>query len=274
MVVHFTIALASVGVLLRVLSLLGKPAFVSPAAATLLILAAISSVVAVQSGTAAHGPVERAPGARPVVMEHEEWGERTRNLLIIIGVLELLGLALRNSPKLRLVQALAAVAGLGAVFAVYKAGDQGGDLVYNYAGGVGIRSGDPKDVERLLLAGLYHQALADRKAGQADRAAELFVTAQKRFPADAEVQLLAAESMLLDQKTPQAAVEALAKVTAPAENRFLNVRLASLQADAYEATGRKDDAAKALEAVIARFPNPRLQQRLDALKGGASAPAR
>lgn len=272
MVVHFTIALTIVGVALRLLSMLGRPAFLSPAAATLLILAAISSVVAVKSGTDAHGPVERAPGARPVVMEHEEWGERTRNALIVIGALELLGLALRNSPKSRAVQALAAVAGLGAVFAVYQAGDQGGTLVYNYAGGVGIRSGDPKDVERLLLAGLYHQALADRKAGQADRAAELFVTAQNRFPADAEVQLLAAESMLLDRKNPQAALEGLAKVTVPAENRFLSIRLASLQADAYEATGRKDDAVKALEALLARFPNPRLQQRLDALKGAGSVP--
>ena len=58
-VVHFTIVLAIVGVALRLVSLLGKPAFASPAATTLLLLAAVSSVVSVRSGTAAHGPVER-----------------------------------------------------------------------------------------------------------------------------------------------------------------------------------------------------------------------
>jgi len=61
-VVHFTIVLAIVGVALRLVSLLGKPAFASPAATTLLLLAAVSSVVSVRSGTAAHGPVERPRG--------------------------------------------------------------------------------------------------------------------------------------------------------------------------------------------------------------------
>ena len=68
LVVHFTIVLAIVGVAFRLVSLLGRPAFASPAAATLLLLAAASSVVSVRSGTAAHAPVERAPGARPPVM--------------------------------------------------------------------------------------------------------------------------------------------------------------------------------------------------------------
>ena len=148
-VVHFTIVLAIVGVALRLVSLLGKPAFASPAATTLLLLAAVSSVVSVRSGTAAHGPVERAPGARPAVMEHEEWGERTQTALLIVGAIEILGLVMRRSPKVRLVHSLAAVAGLAAVVCVYEAGEHGGELVYGYAGGVGIRSGNTKDVERV-----------------------------------------------------------------------------------------------------------------------------
>ena len=44
-------------------------------------------------------------------------------------------------------------------------------LVYAYAGGVGIRSGDPADVERLLLAGLYNEAQAERKAGRLNESA-------------------------------------------------------------------------------------------------------
>src|SRR6185436_9919244 len=142
-VVHFTIVLAIIGVAFRLVSLLGKPAFASPAATTLLLLAAASAVVSVRSGTAAHGPVERAPGARPAVMEHEEWGERTQTVLLVLGAIENLGLALRKSPKARVVQAVAAVVGLGAVFCVYETGEHGGELVYAYAGGVGIRSGDP-----------------------------------------------------------------------------------------------------------------------------------
>ena len=127
-VVHFTIVLAIIGVAFRLVSLLGKPAFASPAATTLLLLAALSSVVSVRSGTAVHGPVERAPGARPAVMEHEEWGERTLATLLIVGAIELLGLALRKFSKVHYVH------GLAAAFCVYEAGKHGGELVYAYAG--------------------------------------------------------------------------------------------------------------------------------------------
>ncbi len=273
-VVHFTIVLALIGVAFRLVSLLGRPAlaFASPAAATLLILAGGSGYFAARSGIAAHGPVERVPGSRGAVMEHEEWGTQAHFILAGLGLIELAGLALRRSPKVKLIHGLAAVVGLAAVAYVYEAAEHGGELVYNYAGGIGIRSGDPKDVERLLLAGLYHQAMADRKAGQGERAAELIATAVKRFPTDVEVNLMAAESMLVDQKNPLGTLATLARVQVPPENRILSMRQATLQADAFEAAGEKDEAVSTLESVLKRFPNPRLQQRLDALKSGA-APA-
>ncbi len=267
-VVHFTIVLVIVGVAFRLVSLLewSAFAFVGPAAAALLILAAASAMVSVQTGVAAHGPVERAPGARQAVVEHEEWGERTRTVLLVLGAIELLGLALRRSPKAKVVRALAAVVGLVGVFCVYETGEHGGELVYAYAGGVGIRSGDPKDVERLLLAGYYHQSLADRKAGRADQAAALITAAVERFGSDPEVRMLAAESILIDRKNPQGAIDALAALEVPPDNRILRVQRAMLLADAFEAAGRKDAAIAALEPVLSAFPNPRIQQRLDALK--------
>ncbi len=268
-VVHFAIVLVIIGVAFRFVSLLGRPAFAftGPAAATLLILAALSGVVSVRTGDAAHGPVERAPGARPAVTEHEEWGERTQIVLLVLGAIELLGLAMRKSPRLRAINIASAVVGLVAVFSVYETGEHGGELVYAYAGGVGIRSGDPKDVERLLLAGYYHQAMEDRKAGRAQAAAGLIQQARERFPSDPEVQMLAAESLLLDQQNPQAAIDALAVLSVPDGSPFMRFQRATLQANAYEANGQKDQAIAALEAVLANAPNPRLQQRLDQLKG-------
>jgi uncharacterized membrane protein len=266
LVVHFTIVLVIIGVAFRLVSLLGRPAFAAPAATTLLLLAAASSVVSVRSGTAAHGPVERAPGSRPPVMEHEEWGERTQIILLVLGAIELAGLALRTSPKARLVHVLSAVVGLAGVYAVYETGEHGGELVYAYAGGVGLRSGDPKDVERLLLAGYYQQAMTDRAAGRPEQAATLIAQAAARFPRDPEVQMLEAESQFLDRKSPQVAIDRLTALELPADNRFMAFRKAGLLADAYEATGRKPEAAAALESVLKAFPNPRLQQRLEALR--------
>ena len=56
----------------------------------------------------------------------------------------------------------------------------------------------------------------------------------------------------------------------PEGNRVLIGRKATLQADAYEAAGQKDQAIAVLEKTVAAFPNPRMQLRLDALKGGTA----
>jgi uncharacterized membrane protein len=265
-VVHFAIVLVIVGVAFRLVSLVGKPAFASPAATTLLLLAALSAVVSVRTGTAAHGPVERVPGSRPAVMAHEEAGDRAQMVLLVLGLVELVGFAMRKSPRVRMVHAVAAVVGLAGVFAVYEAGEHGGELVYSYAGGVGIRSGDPKDIERLLLAGSYHQAMSDRAAGRSQQAADLIAETAARFPADLEVRLLAAESLLIDQKNAQAAIDGLTQIQVPAENRVLGFRKATLLADAYQAAGQKDAAIAALESVLKTFPNARLQKRVEELR--------
>jgi hypothetical protein len=178
-----------------------------------------------------------------------------------------------RSPKARIARIAAASVGVVALFCVYEAAEHGGALVYSYAGGVGIRSGDPKDIERLLLAGLYHQSLEDRKAGNRDQAAELVSLAARRFPNDTEVRLLAAESLLIDQRNVQGAIDALAATDVSANNRVLRTRRAMLQADAFEAAGQKDAAIAVLQPVVEAFPtNARLRERLDALRGAGSAP--
>jgi len=101
---------------------------------------------------------------------------------------------------------------------------------------------------------------------RAEQAAGLIAQAAERYAADPEVQMLAAESKLVDRKDPQGAIAALNAVQLPADNRFMAFRKAGLLADAYEATGRKPEAAAALEAMLKVFPNARLQQRLDALR--------
>lgn len=266
-IVHFTIALAIVGVVFRVISLYGRPAFASPLAATLILISAATSVVAVQSGVAAHGPVEQVPGARAAVVEHEEWGERARNALLLAAAAELIGLFFARSPKVKVARGVAAAVGVLAVICVYEAAEHGGELVYGYAGGVGIRSGDPKDVERLLLAGLYHQARADRKGGRSDQAAELIGLAARRFPADLEVRMLAAESRLIDGKDAQAAIDALAAIEVPPDNRVLRTRRAMLQADAFESAGQKDAAIAVLQPILEAYPaSTRVKDRLDKLR--------
>ena len=66
--------------------------------ATLLLVAAATSILAVKSGAEAHGPAERVPGAREAVQDHEELGERTRNLFLLVAALELAAIAFKQRP--------------------------------------------------------------------------------------------------------------------------------------------------------------------------------
>jgi uncharacterized membrane protein len=266
-IVHFVVALLFIGVLLRLVSLAGRWAFTGPAAATLLLLGTAAAMVAVRSGTDAHGPVERIPGARNAVTEHEDAGEWARDVFLVVVALEIAALALGNRPARRWALIASGVVGLAGLGAVYKASELGGQLVYKYAGGVGTRYGDSADVQRLLMAGLYQQAMQDRGAERPDAAAQTLELMVQRFPGDPNVQLLRAESQLLDLKDAKAALATLAQISAPADNRLLSTRMAFLKADAYTAAGLKDSARVTLEALSRTLPNnPRIKQRLEQLK--------
>jgi uncharacterized membrane protein len=272
-VVHFAIALAIVGVLFRAASLLGRPAFVSPAAATLLILGSIAVVLAAYTGDQAHGPIEQMPGQRPVVESHEAWGNRAEVVFVTVLILEVLALVAARWPWARYVMYASLVVGVIGVGLLYAAGKRGGEIVYGYAGGVGTRSGNPEDVQHLLLAGLYQQAMLDRRNGRAGAAAALIDEAAQRFPDNIDVQLLKAESLLVDRKDAAASLQALRAIAPPTENRALRVQHALLTADALVAAGQRDGAIATLQQVQAEVNSPRVQQRLDALQGRQS-PAR
>jgi predicted Zn-dependent protease len=140
-------------------------------------------------------------------------------------------------------------------------------LVYSYAGGVGIRSGDPQDVGRLLLAGLYHQGQLDRKESRPLEAAAAFEEMARRFPDDPTIQLLGVESLLQDRKDPAGALKALDGVAVPAGDQRIALRVGLLRADALAQTGQTDSARTTLQALATAFPtNQRVKDQLAKLK--------
>lgn len=264
-IVHFVVALIVVGVAFRLVSLLANVRWLVLAASTLIALGAAASVLAVRSGLDAHGAVERVPGARAAVAEHEVWGERARNTFLILLVIEAAAtaVAVRRPLAARRAGVVAAVAGFIAVALLYKAGAAGGDLVYSYAGGVGIRSGAPEDVNRLLIAAAHHQAEADRKAGKLMEAAALTDLVADRFPDQLELQLARVESTINDLKLPQVALERLATIHLPTDDTRLRVRAGLLRSDALAAAGDVMAARQVLEMLKAEFPsNQQIKRRL------------
>jgi len=266
-IVHFVIALLYVGVGARVLSFLPlgrRFAFLNPAATTLVVLGAIATVPAAASGTAAHGPAERVPGAREAVVEHEEWGERTRNAFLIIAALELgaLGLAVRQPKAGRALRAVAGVAGVVGLWVVFEAGEHGGQLVYNYAGGIGVRSGDTADVRRLLVAGLYHNAQLERNAHNGEAAYHWFEELARVSPGPATT-LMRIESLIRDRNDGAGALAELRAMN-PGESEGMIVRQGLLVADAWTAMNETDSARAVVDDLARRYPeNRRIQARLN-----------
>jgi hypothetical protein len=263
-----------VGVIARLLSLLppaGRLSFLGPMAALLVLLGTGASFVAVKSGMDAHGPAERVPGARGAVEEHEEWGTRARNAFVFVAFFELGALALASRKRLAVgLRAAAALAGAVGLWVLYEASEHGGRLVYSYAGGVGVRSGDPADVRRLLVAGLYHNLQAARDAGRKDDAARLADELVRQMPDDPGVRLLGVESLIRDREDPGAALASLASLELPADDRRLAVRRGILTVEAYRAAGLADSAQATIDDLMRRYPDdPRLAAALERLEGGA-----
>ena len=267
-IVHFVVGTLIIGVIFRWISLTGKAAFTRPAAATLLIAGAAAAVAAAQSGSQAHERAERMPGVRAAVQSHEDAGDWTRDVFLVVGGLEIVGLFLSRREQWRgYVEIASAVVGLAGIGALYKAAERGGDLVYSYAGGVGLRTGNPDDVGRLLNAGLFNQAMLARSEHRNAEADSLISELARRNPASVDVQLVAAQSLMTDRKDPRAALAALDRIVVPDSQAFLRMRIAFTKADVYAAAGMKDSARAVLTKLMAQNPdNPRIRQRLERLK--------
>jgi hypothetical protein len=236
----------------------------------LLVLTAICAYLGVLSGNEAHEYIEDIPGIRQAIDEHEEWGERTRNLFIGIAALELVGLAFMSEKRRniqRYVHYATAIAGVVGLAFIYETGEHGGALVYAYGGGVGTRSKKPEDVQNALVAGLYNAAMQDRQAGRKDDAARLISEIERARPNDPNIKLITIESMIKDKNDPNAALAAL-RGFAPGEDRRLRLRVGQLKVDAFEAAGQKDSAVVTINQLVQEFPtNPRLKDRAAKLQG-------
>jgi uncharacterized membrane protein len=271
-ITEFAVALLISGVVARWISLTGKLPFTRPGAAMLLLLGTLAAVLAVRSGTQAHELAERVPGIGGAVNVHEDAGHWVQDVFLGVAAIELIALALVNRPVWRRwAEVASAVAGLAGAAAVYRAADLGGDLVFNYAGGVGIRSGDTTDVGHLLTAGLYEEAVVARQAHRSGEADSLMTFLNRLHPNDPFVQMAYAQSLMLDRKDPKAALAVLDGIRMPDSLGFMKARLAFQKVDAFAAAGMNDSARATLTALGRQFANnPRMsgmiRQRMERLK--------
>jgi len=266
-IVHFVIVAAGLGIVFRWAWLTGRLAWTGPAATTLILIGTVAAWAAVRSGDNAHGVSQRIPGVDMAVRVHEDAGHDTQNILFLIAALEVVALVPAIARWRRGVLAVSAVVGLGGLYEIYNVGHLGGDLVYSYAGGVGLRSGDTTDVNRIILAALYNRAQLDRKEKNSAGAAQAFADLAARFPSDVAVQMASVESLLQDRKDPAAALAALNQMPVPADTARMYTRYQMDRVDAMAGAGQKDSARAILTALSQKFPkSQRFRDRLEKMK--------
>jgi uncharacterized membrane protein len=266
-IVHFVVAGAGLGIFFRWVSLTGKLKWTDQAATALIVIGAVAGWFAASSGIAAHGVAERIPGAVHAVQEHEEAGLALRTGLIVLAVIELVLLvpAVAKWRKAGLI--VSSLVGVWGVAGIYYAGHEGGELVYSYAGGVGTRSGDTTDVNNLVKAALYNRAALSRTQKNEAGAAAGFAELAAKFPEDQTIQIMGAESLVIDTKDYAGALTALAKIPQPADTARTYRRYLLAKVDAYIGAGKKDSAKAILEPLVAKAPNNKaLQTRMEKLK--------
>ena len=143
--VHFPIVLILIGTAVAVLAVFLRRWHLPWAAAGLLLAGAVGTMAATWSGEEAHEEAgELPPETEQIIEEHEEWGERTRNLAIVAGLLAAGAVMATRYPKTSRGLAIAtAIVGLAASYAVSETGRRGGQLVYEHGVAVSAPSSSP-----------------------------------------------------------------------------------------------------------------------------------
>ncbi|MBE2180919.1 MAG: hypothetical protein IAE97_10650 [Chthoniobacterales bacterium] len=144
-VVHFPIVLILIGMVCAVVSVFIQRWHLHLLAAVVLSTAAVGAVVATVTG----GQDEEMAGelsgpAEHALEEHEQWGERTRNLALVAAAFAI-GAAALSKVRLagRSLSVITAVVSMAAAYSVAQAGHYGGQLVYRH--GLGINTAGASD---------------------------------------------------------------------------------------------------------------------------------
>ncbi len=141
-VVHFPIVLLLLGAVVAIAAVFYRKHGVPALAAGLLVLGALGTWAAVQSGESDGGLVENtSPQVNSLVDAHETWAKRTLTISVLAAFAAGGSALLARWPRIgRAVAIVAAVVSGAAAYGVYETGHRGGALVYRHGAGVEIAS--------------------------------------------------------------------------------------------------------------------------------------
>jgi uncharacterized membrane protein len=138
--VHFPIVLIFLGTLLSILTIFTRRGALPQFAAVILILAAGSAQLAINTGSdQVDEVIQRMPDAKPLILVHAEWGMKMRTAAVIGAISALVALAAFRLRRFRRVLAfITTIVAAWACFCAFMAAEHGGAMVYHH--GVGVKA--------------------------------------------------------------------------------------------------------------------------------------
>jgi uncharacterized membrane protein len=137
-IVHFPIVLLLMGMGVALLAVFWRKHHVPALAAVLLVLGALGTWAAVESGKSDGGLVESSSlELNALVDAHETWAKRTLAISILAAFAAGGSVLTARWPRIaRAVAIVAAAVSMGSVYGIYETGHRGGALVYRHGAGV------------------------------------------------------------------------------------------------------------------------------------------
>lgn len=141
--VHFPIALILLGTVVAMAAVFFSRWHLPWVAAGLLVAGSLGAVAATWTGgNDAELAGEVSPRVDQILEQHEEWGERTRNLALVAAALAVAAASTSRFRKTTLSLGIAtALMALASSYAVAETGHYGGQLVYKHAVGINTAAG-------------------------------------------------------------------------------------------------------------------------------------
>jgi uncharacterized membrane protein len=142
--VHFPIVLILVGAVLAVTAAFTRRWHLPWLAAGLLLGGALGAFAAARTGHQDGEIVgEISASAEQLLDEHQEWGERTRNLAVVAALFAIVSAAIVRNPRAaRGIGIAAALVAAAAAYAVSTTGHYGGKMVYKHGVGINAAAGE------------------------------------------------------------------------------------------------------------------------------------
>lgn len=257
---HFSVALLPAGILVPIIYRFAHQEWLLKASFSLFVLSSVALLLSYFSGGAVEELVEKIPGVKGAIEEHEQWGTIAKWSVFSLTVLTFLYMQFKDS-LLRFNQDasyyVVLVVGLWASVAVILTGRLGGDLVYDYAVAGAVRKPSAESIQRQMNAYFYTKLEYLKEKNDIPAIYSLFREIEVQLPDNTDFRIMQAEFLFQQLNNPTEALNIIKQVKEllkdPQSRQYHDALVAEYKA--YVALADQDGQTAVKKRLAELFPD-------------------